>query len=319
MRVVENVLTEMEVFPRVVLTIGSFDGIHLGHQRILNELIREAHRVNGTAAVMTLLPHPREFFSAQQAPNLLTSHAKKMALLQSLGVEVVFVLPFNAETASMERQRFVQEVIQKRCQAVSLVVGPDFCFGKEALGDYHYLVERGRELGFSVFQVPPLFIAGERVSSTLIRERLLEGDLEGVVQFLGRPYAITGEVLSGRGIGVTLGFPTANIKPHHSAIPAQGVYAAKVCLDEAWHLAAVNIGIAPTIRNEDLVIEAFLLDFSGNIRGRAIEIVFYKRIRAEKKFASRDELISAIQHDVDSVGQYFRNENSGEFRSLCNP
>ena len=305
MRVVENILRCEETFPHVVLTMGSFDGVHLGHQRILTELIRQARHLNGTAAVMTLLPHPREFFSAEHAPNLLTSHEKKLELFQSFGVDVVFVLPFNAETSAMDRDCFVREIVKARCCAESLVVGHDFCFGKDALGNYDYLIARGAELGFTISQVPPLFVEGDRVSSTLVRERLLEGDLDGVEAFLGRRYTIVGEVLHGRGIGMTLGFPTANIKPYHSAIPAQGVYAAEVSLDGQCLAAAVNIGVAPTIRNEDLVIEAFLLGFSGNIRGRAIEIAFHKRLRSEKKFSSREELMAAIREDVNAVSTYF--------------
>ena len=310
MRVVDNVLLSEESFPHVVLTVGSFDGVHLGHQRILAELVRQARHVNGTAAVMTLLPHPREFFSTERAPNLLTSHTKKLELFKSLGVDIVFVLPFNAETSILDRDRFVCEIVKKRCHAEFLVVGHDFCFGKDAQGDFEYLNSRGHELGFTVSQVPPLFVDGERVSSTLVRERLLEGDLDGVEAFLGRRYTIVGEVLHGRGIGMTLGFPTANIKPYHSAIPAQGVYAAEVLLDGQWFIAAVNIGVAPTIRNEDLVIEAFLLGFSGNIRGRDIEIAFHKRLRAERKFASREDLMKAIQADVNAVSTYFETKKS---------
>jgi riboflavin kinase/FMN adenylyltransferase len=188
-----------------------------------------------------------------------------------------------------------------------VIVGHDFRFGKDAAGDYALLLEMGAELGFRVGQVPPLMVDGERVSSTTIRERVLEGDLEEAEAFLGRPYSVVGEVVAGRGIGATLGFPTANVRAHHTAIPAQGVYAAEVLLGNRCYPAAVNIGIAPTIRHEDTVIEAFLIGFNEDIRGREMEIVFHERLRPEKKFASRQELTAAIHRDVETVRQLLAN------------
>lgn len=301
MRVIEDVRKSQEAFRHVVVTAGSFDGVHLGHQRVLQETVRQAKSLGGTAAAITMRPHPREFFSAERPPNLLTSHTKKLELLQGLGLDVVFVLPFDNETASLEREAFVREIICGRCQAEWVIVGHDFCFGRDASGDHAYLAEQGALLGFGVRQVPPLIVNGERVSSTLIREYLLEGELDQVEAFLGRKYSVSGEVLHGRGVGMSLGFPTANIKPHHSAIPPQGVYAAHVLADGQCYGAAVNIGVAPTIRNEDLTIEAFLLEFSGDLRGREIEVVFQKRIRSEKRFPSREALIAGIHDDVQQV------------------
>jgi len=301
MTTIENVREVDRRFPRVILTVGSFDGVHRGHQRILAELVRTARGRNGTAAVMTMLPHPREFFSPERAPNLLTSHEKKLELMEAAGVDVVFVLPFDAEIAHIAPEAFVRDLICERCGTEELIVGHDFRFGRDAEGDYHLLVAMGQELNFRVSQVAPFIHDGERVSSTGIRERLLEGDLEGAEALLGRKYSVVGDVLRGRGIGVTLGFPTANIKPHHTAVPAQGVYAAEVLLLGKLYPAAVNIGIAPTIAHDDTVIEAHLLDFHQEIRGGRIEVIFHKRLRTEKKFPSREALTSAIRKDVEEV------------------
>jgi riboflavin kinase/FMN adenylyltransferase len=305
MIVVDDVRAGAPALPHVVLTVGSFDGVHRGHRRILDEVIRAAREAQGTAALLTLRPHPREFFSPENAPNLLTSHEKKLELLEEAGLDAVFILPFNADVAGLEPLQFIEQIVHDRCRARELVVGHDFCFGKDARGNFDLLRQAGSHYGYEARQVPPLLVDGERVSSTSIRERILQGDLERAERFLGRKYSIRGEVIRGRGIGHTLGYPTANIKPFHSAMPAQGVYVAEVLLDGARHAAAVNIGIAPTVRQEDLTIEAFLLDFQGDLVGHEIELVFHKRIRPEKKFPNYDALIAQITQDVAQVRTHF--------------
>jgi len=305
MNVIEDVQSFSDRLPHVALTIGSFDGVHLGHRAILNSVVKRARAESGSAAVLTMRPHPREFFSPDHAPNLLTSDETKLKLLESLGIDVVFFLPFTSEVARIERLEFVKTILLERCKARHLVVGHDFCFGRDALGDFQFLREVGPELGFTVEQVAPVIINGERVSSTLIREQVLAGDLERTELFLGRKYAISGTVVSGRGVGAKLGFPTANIKPHHSAIPAQGVYIGEAVVDGVGHAAAVNIGIAPTIRNEDLTIEAFLLDFTGELGGEKVDLIFHRRVRPERKFPSFEALQAQIATDVSQVRAYF--------------
>ncbi len=305
MRIIRDIRRETLGIPHAVLTIGSFDGVHLGHQHILQEVVREARACSGMACVLTMSPHPREFFSPDHAPNLLTSDAKKARLFEAAGMDAMLVLPFNHEVASMEPEVFVREIVRERCGAEALIVGHDFRFGRGAQGDYDFLQRIAPGFGFVVRQIEPLLIHGERISSTVIRERVLQGELEEAERFLGRKYAIVGEVITGRGIGKTLGFPTANIKPHHNAVPAHGVYAARVRLDGGEYTAAVNIGIAPTIRNEDIIVEAFLLDFDGRLAGSEIEVVFHKRLRPERKFPSHEALIEQITLDVESVRQHF--------------
>jgi riboflavin kinase/FMN adenylyltransferase len=305
MKVIEDVTKLEERFQRLVLTVGSFDGVHLGHQRVLQIVVEHAKRISGVAGVMTIKPHPREFFTSQHSPNLLTSDSKKIELMERAGIDVIFILPFNEETSALSPRAYVENILYERCRVAEIIVGHDFQFGKNAEGDYDFLRQVADEFQFSAFQVPPMVINGERISSTVIRERLFDGDLDEVEKFLGRKYSIRGEVISGRGIGTTLGFPTANILPHHTAIPAQGVYAAEVFLDGSRYPAAVNIGVAPTIKNSEIVIEAFILGFEGNLRGTEIEILFHKRLRPERKFASQEELISAIKNDVENVRSQF--------------
>ena len=304
-QIVENILVTETHFSGLVLTVGSFDGVHLGHREILRTVVSQARDRGGIAAVLTLKPHPREFFSPEHAPSLLTHDRKKWQLFEEAGVDAVFILPFDAAVASLEPADFVQRILVDRCGVQAVVVGHDFRFGHRARGDFELLQALAPEHGFAVSQVPPLLMDGERVSSTLIRERLLVGDLEKAGAFLGRPYSIVGEVVSGRKVGKTIGFPTANIEPHHSAIPAQGVYVALAGVCGSAYPAAVNIGVAPTIRNEDMTIEAFLLDFDDDLEGCEIELTFLQRIRAELKFPSVSELITQIGRDVDVVRAYF--------------
>jgi len=303
--VVDDIRTTTLEFPSPVLTIGSFDGVHLGHRAILDAVVRRATALNGTPVVLTLRPHPREFFSPEHAPSLLTHDAKRRQLFDEAGVRAMCILRFNHDVAALEPEAFVKEIIIERCRARAVVVGHDFRFGHKARGDFHLLRELAPQYGIDVEQIPPLLMDGERVSSTLIRERLLLGDLEKAEAFLGRPYSLVGKVVPGRQIGVTLGFPTANIRPHHSAIPAQGVYVCEAVLDGGRHPAAVNIGVAPTIRNEDLTIEAFLLDFEANIEGREIELVFHKRLRSEIRFPSVEALVEQIRKDVNATRAFF--------------
>lgn len=305
MKIYENLLEKILDTKDLVLTIGSFDGIHLGHRRILDKVVETARANGGTPAVLTMRPHPREFFSPQNAPNLLTTEARKIAILESAGIEAVCILDFNAAVAAISASEFVRAIIHETCHAKAVVVGHDCRFGRGAEGDITLLKRLGPEYGFTTEEVPPLIIDGERVSSTLIRERILQGDLQGVERLLGRKYSIVGEVVTGRGLGQKFGFPTANVQPHHSAIPAQGVYIAEARVAGETFPAAVNIGIAPTIRQEDLTIEAHLLDFDQDLCVKEIEVIFHDRIRPEKKFGSVDELIAQIGRDVNTVRQYF--------------
>jgi riboflavin kinase/FMN adenylyltransferase len=249
----------------------------------------------------------------------LTHGAKKLELFEEAGISAMFVLRFNAEVAALEPEEFVSEIIVDRCHAKAVVAGHDFRFGRNARGNFELLSALAPKHGFAVEQVPPLLMDGERVSSTLIRERLLLGDLVKAEAFLGRPYSLVGKVVPGRHIGSTIGFPTANIQPHHSAIPAQGVYVCEAKLGDTKYPAAVNIGVAPTIRNEDLTIEAFLLDFSGDIEGMEIELVFRQRLRSEIKFPTVHDLVAQIHRDVEATRAYFSSNGSQSEGGFSNP
>ncbi|HOV34275.1 MAG TPA: bifunctional riboflavin kinase/FAD synthetase [Candidatus Hydrogenedens sp.] len=290
----------------LVLTIGSFDGVHLGHVEILKEVVSLANSHKGTPCVMVLRPHPRTYFSPDAPLNILTCEEKQQSLFKEIGVKITAILPFNQETANLSPEQFITKILLNFEGLRFILVGHDFRFGKGAKGDFKLLKDFGKKYKFEVKQFPPLIIQGERVSSSLIRELVLEGEMEKVVQFLGRRYSILGRVIPGRGIGKQLGFPTANILPFHNAIPPHGVYSAECILEDGRVLpTAVNIGIAPTIRQQDFAIEAHILDFDEQILGQNVELIFHKHLRPEKKFSSREELIHAIGEDINTIKQYF--------------
>ena len=306
MKIIDDVRAHRATNEKSVLTIGSFDGVHRGHQHILEQLIDTARNLDATPTILTLRPHPREFFSPMNAPNILTEDTQKFRLFEKAGVQTVFILPFNEQTANLDRENFLNDIILNRCAAKALVIGHDFAFGKDALGNYEYLNAVQKQYNFQVTEVAPLVLQGERVSSTLIREGILQGELDKVETFLGRKYTLMGEVVSGRGLGVKSGFPTANIKPKNKSIPNHGVYVARAKVGHESYPAAVNIGIAPTIRHKDIRIEAHILDFDQDITGNIIEIEFHKCLRPEKKFPSIEALLEAIREDVRAVREHFQ-------------
>lgn len=305
MDVIQDVTTCQCTYPNLVLTIGSFDGIHLGHQKILSTVIERARAAGGTAALMSLWPHPKAFFNAGDTIPLLTDPTQKEALLRDFGLEVYFILPFTSAVARMEPAEFLSDIILGKCGASRVVVGHDFTFGARARGDFDFLRTEGERSGLVAEMVEPVTLDGERVSSTRVRTLVSAGDMEAARVLLGRPYSASGVVSRGRGLGNGLGYPTANIAPDNGILPARGIYAAKVPLNGTVYLAAVSIGIAPTLPHEKPVIETHVLDFAGDLAGRRLEIQLFHRLRDEKKFDSVDALKLGIAQDIVSIRQYF--------------
>lgn len=305
MRIFEDVRQCRESFENLVLTIGSFDGLHNGHMCIVEHVKRLAATCGGQSALMYLHPHPREYFAPNSAPHWITSDQQRREILEAAGLDILFVLPFNASVARMDREAFVREIVVERCQARTLVVGHDFNFGKGARGNFEYLQEVAPQFGFSVEQVPALISEGERISSTLIRELIMEGEMARVRHFLGRDYQIHGHVVRNRGMGAKLGYPTANLDAGRFTMPAFGIYAAEARWRDQTYMAAVNVGIAPTLAHDSATIEAHLLDFEGELDNEVLALSFLKRLRPEAKFESLEALIEAIGKDVEAVRNFF--------------
>ena len=282
------------------VTIGFFDGVHLGHRSVFGRTV-EAARAGGLAAVaVTFDRHPREILTPGKEPRQLTTLARKIELIGALGLDALVVLAFTEEFSLIPADEFVKQVVVAGLHARRVVVGDNFTFGHRALGTVATLSEMGAALDFSTEGVSLMEVAGRPVSSTAIRQALSEGDLWWPRQALGRRYAVDGRVGTGAGRGAALGYPTANLDTApKSLLPGMGVYAGKAAVDGSEHTAAINIGTNPTFGVEPLHLEAFLLDFDGDIRGESMSIEFWERLRDEAKFPSAEALIAQITLDVE--------------------
>lgn len=298
--------------PRV-LAIGNFDGLHLGHRALLDRLIDKARALALPAAVMTFEPHPRELFTPEQAPARLTSLREKLALLDACGIDEVFLLHFSRRFAALAAEDFIQRVLVQGLAVRHLIIGDDFRFGQGRRGDFTLLVEAGRQYGFGVEAMPTLEIAGERVSSSAVREALAAGDLEHAARLLGRPYCISGRVVHGDKIGRKLGWPTANIQLKRKKVAISGVFAATVSGLDKRHLpGAASLGVRPTLgQGLRPVLEVHLFDFDQEIYGAHVTVHFLHKLRDEMKFASFDRLAAQIAQDVAAVQAYFAGNRDG--------
>jgi riboflavin kinase/FMN adenylyltransferase len=294
---------------RPVLTIGNFDGLHVGHRAIMRTVIGRARALGGEAVVYTFDPHPRKVLQPERAPGLLTTLEQKLEGLEELGVDVTVVEPFDTAFASVSPERFVREYVHERIGPREVYVGYDFHFGKDREGSMRLLTELGPHLGFSVTIIPEVTVNGRDVNSTRIRSLLEEGGVEEAAVLLDRPYTVRGRVVEGDRRGRTLGFPTANLAPDNEILPRPGVYAGRVRLldgepaeRKARHPAVANVGRRPTFRSGDaLLAEAHLLDFRGDLYGRRIELSFEHRLRDERRFADANALRDQIGRDADAA------------------
>ena len=312
-------LEDIQLDTRSIITVGTFDGLHRGHQEIIRVLKKEARARQGSTTVVTFDPHPQVVLQRPDKPpvQILSTAAEKIALLQHENVDRVLVIPFTLEFSRRASENFVREIL---CQCVGLqamVVGHDHGFGKNREGDFATLQRLGAELGFAVHEVPPFELGGVTLSSTKVREALLNGEVEKASEYLGRQYALSGTVEHGDERGRTLGFPTANLRPGNGnkLAPANGVYAVWVeIVDSAAarpeaakkYPAMLNIGLRPTFGKLTRTIEAHLLDFSGELYGATLNIYFGKRLRNEQKFESPAALVAQLHRDREVARQALR-------------
>ncbi len=290
------------------LTIGNFDGVHLGHQAVLGRLAEKAAELRLPATVMIFEPQPQEFFSPQEAPARLNRLREKLMSLTRYGVDRVICVNFNQAFAQMPAEQFVNLLVEK-LGVRYLVVGDDFRFGYKRLGDFALLQEAGEQHGFEVVNMHTFSVEHLRVSSTRLRQSLREGDLQQAEALLGRAYRVCGRVAHGDKRGRQLGFPTANVHLHRISVPIQGVFAVEVFGLEGEPIAGVaNIGTRPTVDGSYSLLEIHLLDFHQEIYGRYLQVDFLRKIRQEQKFASLDALMAQIESDVAQARDFFRNE-----------
>jgi riboflavin kinase/FMN adenylyltransferase len=289
-----------------VVTVGTFDGLHVGHRAIMEIVVQRARARGSRAVVFTFDPHPRKVLQGAAAPGLLTTLAQKLALLEAAGLDRAVIEPFTEEFARLSPERFVRDFLHARLRPAEVYVGYNFRFGHHREGSMQLLTELGPELGFEVTIVREVTVAGETVSSTRIRKLLAAGEVERAERLLGRPYAIRGRVVHGDHRGRALGFPTANLATENEVLPEAGVYAGWVRFLDAGtpaagarHAAVTNLGRRPTFDAGDrLVAEAHLLDFTGDVYGREVELEFAARLRPEIRFPGADALRAQIERDV---------------------
>ena len=291
-----------------VATIGKFDGVHLGHQLILDQLKQKAEQFGLPSLVILVEPHPEEFFAqdADSCPARLTILQEKIELLESFGIDFVFQLKFDQQLSELSAEDYITDILVGGLGVKSFIVGNDFRFGHQRKGNFELLIEAGKQYGFEVVETAAYERNGHRISSTYIREQLAKADFTLVEQLLGRPYSIKGEVVRGKQLGTDLGFPTCNIKPQRLRIPLHGVYACEVRLVDRYRPAAVNIGYRPTVTESgEALLEAHILDFNEDLYGKTIEVIFRQKIREETKFSGLEELKRHISADVEQVRELF--------------
>mgnify|MGYP000591915484 CR=1 FL=1 len=289
-----------------VATIGNFDGVHLGHQSVLNQLAMKGDTLGLPAVVITFEPQANEFFSPATAPARLSRFREKVDALRCYSIQQLCVLRFNQKLAQMSAQDFIQRLLVEGLNVRYLVVGDDFRFGKDRQGDFELLQQVGQEMGFQVVNMHTFSVDNIRVSSTRIRQALKVGDLMLAEKLLGRPYRMSGRVAHGDKRGRTMGFPTANIHLHRCKVPLSGVYAIQLFgIDGEPIKGVANVGIRPTVGSEKALLEVHLFDFDREIYGEHVQVHFLHKIREEQKFAGLDELIKQIKLDCDQARSFF--------------
>ena len=290
-----------------VLTLGVFDGLHLGHQRIMQTVVERAKTANAHSTAITFDPHPRAVLHPESAPPLLQTLDQRLANFEVLGIEQAIVIPFTQEFASNPAEDFLHDIVHDRLHAIEVYLGKGFAFGRGRGGNIELLRRMSEELGFFADEVPEVCVRGRRVSSSLIRALLSEGRVNLARRMLGRPYGVEGVIIRGNQRGRTIGFPTANLKPHNRVVPKNGVYATATLVDGAWRRSITNVGVRPTFDDgSDVSIESYIFDFDGDLYGDVLRVRFLHRIRDERKFSGIDELKAQIQKDTARALNYFR-------------
>ncbi len=304
-----NDFSSISAIKNPVLTIGTFDGVHIGHKKIIDQLNEEATKIGGESVLFTFFPHPRMvIFPESHGLKLIQTQEEKLEKLKEMGLQNVIVFPFTFEFSRLTALEFVRDMLVNQLHVKKLVIGYDHQFGKNREGSIHFLRDVAETYEFEVIEIPAQDIAAVYVSSTKIREALLTGDIEKANDYLGAPFELIGKVVKGKQLGRTIGFPTANLKLANELkiIPQNGVYAVKVFYQENCFKGMMNIGIRPTIESEnDTTIEVHIFDFDQTIYGESLRVELYKKTRDEQKFNGIDALKNQLKSDEISIRTFF--------------
>lgn len=290
-----------------VLTLGVFDGLHLGHQKIMQKTVERAKVTNSVPTVITFDPHPRAVLHPENAPPLLQTLDQRLANFEVLGIEQTIVIRFDKEFADQNAEEFLRDIVYERLQAREVYLGKGFAFGKNRGGNIELLKAMSERLGFFADEVEEITLRGQRISSSKIRKLLAIGKVNLARRMLGRPYGVEGQIVRGDQRGRTIGFPTANLKPHNRVIPKYGVYATANLIDGVWRRSITNVGVRPTFEGDKQPsIESYIFDFDGDLYGDVLRVRFLHRIRDERKFGGIDELKNQINLDTQTALDYFK-------------
>ena len=306
-------LSEIKYDENSIVTLGTFDGVHLGHRKIIKDVVKKAAEMGGRSFVITFYPHPRKVISGDNQLKMLNTPAEKAALLESLGVENLLIINFTKEFSQLSPDEFIDKILMEKIGAKEVVIGHDHHFGKGRGGNIEFLIDKGKKTGFKVTVVSEYKIENTGINSSLVRNALQAGEIENVNKYLGRYYSFTGKVVKGDGRGKELGFPTANLEVENNdkLLPAIGIYAGELFIENKKHFGLLSIGRRPTFYEEgDLVSEVYIFDFNGNIYGKNITVNVVERIRGEQKFLSADELIKQMNLDKKAGLEIFNKLNN---------
>ncbi len=290
---------------QVVATIGNFDGIHLGHQKIIERVVSKGKELGLRKVVITFDPHPARVIFPSKAPGLILNRHQKIRILEESGVDLLLFIAFDRDLSLMTAEEFLRKIME-RIDFSTIYIGENFRFGKNRSADYKTLDALGERLGFKVGCVPFVKVNDRIVSSSLIREMLKDGEVEEASRLLGRSYSIEGKVVPGEGRGQMMNIPTANIQPHNELIPKRGIYISEIVVAGSRYNSVTNIGIRPTFHLLHQTIESHMMDFHDHIYGEKVELFFHRKIRDEIKFENAEQLRKRIQKDIEVMKVYFK-------------
>lgn len=306
MRVVRDLSELHDPLHKSAVTIGNFDGIHLGHRELLGRVVHSAGELEGTSVVVTFDPHPAQVLAPEHAPKILTPLPLKAKLIEQEGIKLLVVLRFNRELSMLTPEEFVSSILVEKLRAAVVHVGSNFRFGHQRAGDTTLLAELGRKSGFRVDTLPMIKVRGHRVSSSQVRHFLSNGHVGIAGRMLGRPYVVSGTIVTGEGVGKKKTVPTLNLGPVEQQLPKKGVYITRTRVAGALHDSVTNVGHKPTFGHHRLTVETFLLNFRGEVEAEEMEIEFLHRLRDEIRFPDAEALKLQIQRDVQKSLKFFR-------------
>lgn len=307
MELIDGIENLTKKFPYPVLTIGNFDGVHLGHQVIFHMLVEQAKKMNGTSVVLTFEPHPLRIIAPEKTPKLLTTFRDKINLIRKFGIDVVVCINFTSEFARLQAEDFVKDILSEAIGVKEIFVGSNYQFGRGRKGTPELLKALGREYGFEVTIIQEINLNNVTISSSKIRTLIAKGKVEEAVEFLGRHYSVEGVVIEGARRGKSLlGIPTANIATSNELLPKDGVYAVTVEVDRMVYAGAANIGYSPTFEDKKFSFEVHIINFDGELLGKTLNVNFIKRIRDEMKFSKIEYLATQMRKDMEDIKQILR-------------